>query len=254
MIEKQLKSLIVDSKKSLNSIAKNAGVDYATLHRFVNDGRKVQINFVESLCKYFGVELGCTDRQVKSLLRALAIDAIRKSGKELKHKNGKVDTGKLQSYLDSLGDLSENSPDPVKNLAASRFNELNVARQRELTLDTVRSIGFSDAMYKANQKWLHELDQAIPEFRNAYNSMKPDQRKTLKEYLMKLVEAESLQRKLLGTHEFVLSTSVGYEHFDEQGEETDAYWVKIKPKVMLAAVEAWEKDEDFTPHSFRQFI
>lgn len=253
VIEKQLKSLISNSGKSLNALAKEAAVDYATLHRFVNDGRRVQITFVESLCAYFGLELGCTDRQVKSYLREVATDFLRQSGREFKCPNGGVDTEKLQTHLESLDHIVCKTDDRIQNLAAARFNDLNSTKRSELIRDAVGMVSFSDSMYQANQKWLHKLDQAIPELRNAYDGMSTAQRKTLKRYLAQIVEAQSLQRLLSGPHEFALSTSVGHEEYDEEGMPVDGHWVEIKPEVMLAAVEAWDKGDEFTPKSFRQF-
>ena len=44
--------------RSLYIVAKDAGVSYAALHRFVNDhDRQPRLEFVQCLCDYFGLEL-----------------------------------------------------------------------------------------------------------------------------------------------------------------------------------------------------
>ncbi|MEM8671724.1 MAG: hypothetical protein AAGG48_29670 [Planctomycetota bacterium] len=254
MIEKQLKSLISQSEKNLNAIAKEAGVDYGTLHRFVHDGRKVQITFVESLCKYFGLQLGSTDRQVKSLLRDLAKDALRSSGKAFKHRNGRLNSEKLSEHLLAGGDLDADTKDPVTNLAARRFNELGDHKRAELINSVAFSMNLSDALFQANQKWLHKIDQALVEFRDAFNSMNESRKKKLREFLVHAVEAQDLEKKLSGQYQISLKISVGHIYQDEDGEVVDENWESLQPNLMAAAVRAWDSGEEFTPESFRQFF
>ena len=47
---------IAESEKSLNAIAKESGVDYAALHRFVNQGRNLQMHILQRLFDYFSLE------------------------------------------------------------------------------------------------------------------------------------------------------------------------------------------------------
>jgi len=56
-IEETLRQTIEKSGASLYAVAKGSGVDYGTLHRFVNKGRNLQLNVVQRLCDYFGLEL-----------------------------------------------------------------------------------------------------------------------------------------------------------------------------------------------------
>jgi len=56
-IDKTLKRCIAESGESLYRIAKDAGIDYATVHRFANENRDARLSVIQRLADYFDLEL-----------------------------------------------------------------------------------------------------------------------------------------------------------------------------------------------------
>lgn len=56
-LQEHLLWLIQNSGQSLHSISTEANVSYASLHGFVNDGRKISIETAEKLLTFFDVRL-----------------------------------------------------------------------------------------------------------------------------------------------------------------------------------------------------
>lgn len=54
---KTLRKAIQDSGLSLYRIAKDAGIGYASLHRFMNGERSVSLEVFDKLCTCLGLEL-----------------------------------------------------------------------------------------------------------------------------------------------------------------------------------------------------
>jgi hypothetical protein len=52
-----LRAAIADSGRSLYRVAKDAGVDYSILHRFMASGRGLAIGTLDRLCQCLGLEL-----------------------------------------------------------------------------------------------------------------------------------------------------------------------------------------------------
>ena len=56
-IEETLKRCIEDSGETIYRIAKDSGIDYATVHRFVNEHRDARLSVIQKLADYFELEL-----------------------------------------------------------------------------------------------------------------------------------------------------------------------------------------------------
>lgn len=56
MIDQQLRQAIERSGLSLYRIAKDSGVRYSALFRYVNDGKELRLPNVEKLAAYFGMK------------------------------------------------------------------------------------------------------------------------------------------------------------------------------------------------------
>jgi DNA-binding Xre family transcriptional regulator len=52
-----LRQAIEDSGQSLYRVAKDAGIGYATLHRFMTGKRAIALANLDKLCAYLGLEL-----------------------------------------------------------------------------------------------------------------------------------------------------------------------------------------------------
>jgi transcriptional regulator with XRE-family HTH domain len=56
-----LRRAIRDSGKTLYRVAKDSGVPYATLHRFMNGRTEVSLGSLDKLCAYLGLTLTPAD-------------------------------------------------------------------------------------------------------------------------------------------------------------------------------------------------
>jgi transcriptional regulator with XRE-family HTH domain len=56
-VSETLRLAILASGRSLYRIAKDSGVDYATVHRFVNGRRSLSVPALDRLAEYLGLEL-----------------------------------------------------------------------------------------------------------------------------------------------------------------------------------------------------
>jgi hypothetical protein len=56
-VSKVLRRAIRDSGKTLYRIAKDAGIDYMSLHRFAHGKTMLSLDAVDRVCAYLGLEL-----------------------------------------------------------------------------------------------------------------------------------------------------------------------------------------------------
>ena len=56
-LTKQLRNAIKTSGVTLYRVAKDSGVPYAVVHRFVNEERQIRLEMADKLAKYFGMKL-----------------------------------------------------------------------------------------------------------------------------------------------------------------------------------------------------
>ena len=56
-LSKQLKRAITATKETRYRVAKDSGVGYATLMRFLDENRDIRLSTVEALAKYLNLEL-----------------------------------------------------------------------------------------------------------------------------------------------------------------------------------------------------
>jgi hypothetical protein len=56
-MSESLRRAVLDSGRTLYRVAKDSGVPYATLHRFITGGRGVSVQTLDRLCAYMGLRL-----------------------------------------------------------------------------------------------------------------------------------------------------------------------------------------------------
>jgi hypothetical protein len=56
-VSETLRQAVRESGLTLYRVAKDSGVSYATLHRFMARGRALSLDGVDKLCKYLGLKL-----------------------------------------------------------------------------------------------------------------------------------------------------------------------------------------------------
>ncbi len=56
-LSEQLDKAIRDSRLSLYAVAKGAGVDYATLYRFMTADRDMRLSTASAVCEFLGLRL-----------------------------------------------------------------------------------------------------------------------------------------------------------------------------------------------------
>jgi hypothetical protein len=57
VVSEALRLAVLASDRTLYRIAKDAGVGYATLHRFINGTRSLSVPALDRLAEYLGLEL-----------------------------------------------------------------------------------------------------------------------------------------------------------------------------------------------------
>jgi plasmid maintenance system antidote protein VapI len=56
-VSESLRKAIIDSGETLYRVAKDSGVSYPTVHRFVRHQRPISLEAVDRLCTYLGLRL-----------------------------------------------------------------------------------------------------------------------------------------------------------------------------------------------------
>lgn len=247
-IEKTLKMMIANSGKNLSEIAKEATVDYGTLHRFVNEGRKVQITFLEKLSDYFGLQLSFSDRQLKKVITTIVQETLSRTGRQFKHSNGQIKAEQLEECL-MREDLPSYSVSQGDQLAIDQFNRLAMEKRRNLLSEVIGEIRFVKSMEKINQKTLRQIDQDLQEFRDSYEHLNERECSQLINDLNSIVEIGDRMRRLGSPHHYGVQIQVSHCYQDQEGEVQDENSVTLRPRIMLKALESWQAGEEFTPTS-----
>ena len=250
MIEETLRQHIARAKESLNAIAKAAGIDYGSLYRFVHENRNIQVDSVQKLCHYFGLELKYADSKIVEVLGKAVELLVKKSRIDFKHRNGKLKREALREFVISherlpAHGLSENERD-----IAAFYDGLAGNHKARLLDKALDSLSIRAALNAIDIKALSDLDRKLQEFREAYQQLDDEQKKLLRR---RLVGAEEFQReeyKLLGWHSFTIAITVGHSYHDEDGRRCQANGVTLTPILMRKAIDAWRAGKEFTPKGF----
>ncbi len=92
--------------------------------------------------------------------------------------------------------------------------------------------------------WVRNFDQQLPTIRAIYEGMPPEEKADFRMWLEKIVEANKLSRQWW---EIGLQLSTAPIMDDEGNVVQDASDPPFSAEVLLNAVRAWEKGDDFTP-------
>lgn len=101
----------------------------------------------------------------------------------------------------------------------------------------------SDFSRKIGARLTHSLDQKFELAHEAYNDLSAEQRAALKAHLQKLADIGELS---IDTGPFAIRMELTVSASDGENERQSR---KIKPHLLLRAIEAWDKGErfDFKP-------
>lgn len=96
----------------------------------------------------------------------------------------------------------------------------------------------------ARVRQLRHFDHEMTEFRHMWEAASEEDRKRLRVWLEK---AAALSRECPWNMD--LRVDVNNEEFDDEGEQIYGGYVDFAPSTLLAAIDAWEKGQPFTPGS-----
>ena len=132
MLKETLLECIISSDKSLNAISIGSNVDYGTLHRFVRNERQIQINIVQRLCDYFGLEFCFNERRMIEVIVKASMSLIHDLPRIFRHSNGKPNKKALRSHLMATCGIQENEMIKLDKQVACSIELLSVKRKEEL--------------------------------------------------------------------------------------------------------------------------
>jgi hypothetical protein len=91
---------------------------------------------------------------------------------------------------------------------------------------------------------LREFDRRIAEVRDFWDTLNPEERKKMYEWLEKVAALGSSCQLPL-----TLSVQIHDERFDENGNQIYGSYETFSTFTLLEAIKCWEKGEPFTPDS-----
>jgi hypothetical protein len=94
----------------------------------------------------------------------------------------------------------------------------------------------------AHNRQLSHFDQEMTEFRRVYETLSPDERKDLREWLESV---ETLGKKC--PFDWCLRVKVEHDQLDEAGEKVDERNAEFMPWTMLMAIKCWDEGKPFVP-------
>lgn len=106
---------------------------------------------------------------------------------------------------------------------------------------------FSEKMKKVDQRMLAGFDRDLQEFRLSYRDAMTDvERKQVAGWLRELVKLEKQSAPWPG---IAIKIVVSHDLTDQDGECFYSGGASFNPRVLLEAVEAWERGEEFLPRA-----
>jgi hypothetical protein len=106
---------------------------------------------------------------------------------------------------------------------------------------------FGDMFRKADQRLLAAFDRDLQEFRLSYQeAMAEKERRQVADWLRQLVKLEEECRPWPGV---TIKIIVSHDLTDQEGNCHYSGTASLNPGILLQAVEAWERGEEFVPPS-----
>lgn len=100
-----------------------------------------------------------------------------------------------------------------------------------------------DRLKDLGARRLQKFEQELPVFRTSYEELDPEDQELCRQWLRKVVDAGELPQPLQA---FPL-VKIDRRFYTAEGEEVGDGSAVLTPRVMLRAIEAWDKGETFTP-------
>jgi AcrR family transcriptional regulator len=249
MIEETLRQHIARSKESLNAIAKAAGIDYGTLYRFVHEKRNIQVDSVQKLCRYFGLELKYSDGKVIEVLRKAVDLLVKAARRDFRHRNGRLNRQAIAEFVLSHPRLPASNLDDNERQVAAYYDWLAVDYRARLLDKALDSLSFAAMLATASIKRVSELDRDLQELKEAYQPLDDDGKDLLQRLVLLAEEFQKQEYRLQGSHSFVIKIDVGHSYCDEVGNEAEGNRVTLRPVLVRKALDAWRAGKEFTPES-----
>lgn len=106
------------------------------------------------------------------------------------------------------------------------------------------SDNFKRKMQEIDAKIVTRFDQALQEFRLVYDNSNSAERIRLRDWLSDTEELVESGKEFWG---ILLRIRVGHSYSDAEGESVYEGSADFNPSVMVRAMDAWDKGEEFTP-------
>jgi hypothetical protein len=100
----------------------------------------------------------------------------------------------------------------------------------------------NDEFHRARNGQLRRFDQEMTEFRRVYESLTPDKRRDVREWLEAV---DSLGHRC--PFEWCLRVKVEHDEIDENGDKVDERNAEFMAWTMLKAITRWDEGEPFVP-------
>jgi len=100
----------------------------------------------------------------------------------------------------------------------------------------------NDDFQRPHNSQLRHFDQETTEFRRVYESLTPDERRGLREWLEAV---DALGQKC--PFDWCLRVKVEHDEFDENGDKVDERNAEFMAYTMLMAIKCWDEGKPFVP-------
>jgi len=142
----------------------------------------------------------------------------------------------------------------IQQLLSQRESELEqfAVKAQGDPITSIESIEQMDKSWRVGKARLTmKADQELQVLRSTYEGLSVEERAELRKWLIALSEVSAQTRYL--PHEMSVLVQVDNTVYDQEGEAVGGGTASLSPRVVLRAIEAWDKGEQFTPGALETF-